>query len=287
MWTYYAFKIAQYTVAYLPNRIGYFLAHLLANIVYVVSPSIRASVSVNIKHVLGPDADDASVNRATKGVISSVYRNYFGLIRLPRTKPGDIEKHAVLHGLHNFEEALAKGKGVILATAHLGSFDVAVQILAARSVRTTILVEPLEPPALLNHVIALRESMGLACLPAQLGSLRGMIRSLHRGDTILITCDRDVTSDGVKMDFFGEETTIPVGAVRIAMKTGAAIVPAFNLLREDGRYDIFWEPAIDLLPEGNGTVEKNVEAVTRVLEKYIKRAPEQWVVLNRIWPSGE
>lgn len=209
------------------------------------------------------------------------------MIKLPRTKHGDIENRAVLHGFHNLEEALARGKGVILATAHLGSFDAAVQILAAKSVKTTILVEPLDPPALLNHVIWLRESMGLSCLPAQLGSLRGMIRRLHRGETILITCDRDFTNDGVKIDFFGEETSIPEGAVRIAMKTGAAVVPAFNLLRDDGKYDIFWEPAIDLLPEGNGAVKKNVEQVTRVLEKYIRRAPDQWVVTSPIWTNGD
>lgn len=286
MLTYYAFKIAQYTVAYIPNRIGYFFVRLIADLIYMLSGATRANVSDNIRHVLGPDADEATIKKSTRGAIRSVVRNYFGMIKLPRTKHGDIENYAVLHGFHNMEEALARGKGVILATAHLGSFDAAVQILAAKSIKTTILVEPLEPPALLNHVIWLRESMGLSCLPAQLSSLRGMIRRLHRGETILITCDRDFTNDGIRMDFFGVETSMPAGVVRIAMKTGAAVVPAFNLLREDGRHDIFWEPAIDLLPEGDGAVEKNVEQVTRYVEKYIKRAPDQWVVTVPIWANG-
>ena len=107
----------------------------------------------------------------------------------------------------------------------------------------------------------------------------------HRGETILITCDRDFTHDGVKMDFFGEETSIPAGVVRIAMKTGAAVVPAFNMLRDDGKYDIFWEPAIDLLLEGDGAVEKNVEQVTHFVEKYIKKAPDQWVITCPIWAN--
>ena len=286
MLTYYGFKIAQYTVAYIPNRIGYFLVHLIADIIYLLSKTMRTNISDNIRHVLGPDADEAIIQKTTRGAIRSVIRNYFGLIKLPRTKHGDIENHAVLHGYHNMQEALARGKGVILATAHLGSFDAAVQILAAKSIKTTILVEPLEPPQLLNHVIWLRESMGLSCLPAQLSSLREMVRRLHRGETILITCDRDFTNDGIKMDFFGAETSIPDGVVRIAMKTGAAVVPAFNLLRQDGKYDIFWEPAIDLLPEGNGAVEKNVKQVTHFVEKYIRKAPDQWVVTCPIWGNG-
>ena len=76
MLTYYAFKIAQYTVAYLPNRIGYFFARLVADWICLSSPTTRANVSDNMKHVLGSDADDATIKKATRGVIRSVVRNY-------------------------------------------------------------------------------------------------------------------------------------------------------------------------------------------------------------------
>jgi KDO2-lipid IV(A) lauroyltransferase len=75
--------------------------------------------------------------------------------------------------------------------------------------------------------------------------------------------------------------------VRIAMRTGAAVVPAFNLRREDGRYDVYFESAIGMIPAGNGAVAKNMEQVARVMEKYIRSCPEQWVVLSPIWASKQ
>lgn len=283
MWEYYAFKIAHYTLAYLPESVGYLIARIVADIVYVLSPEVRRSISGNMARVLGPGASEIDIRQATRGVLRNAAKNYFDLIRLPRTNLHYLEKRLHLDGFENLEAALDQGKGVIMVTAHLGSFDAAAQVLAAQSVKTTVLVEPLDPPCLLDHVLSLRSSMGLTYAPAQLGSVRALIRSLHRGETVLLTCDRDFTNDGIRADFFGEETSLPVGAVRIAMRTGAAIVPAFNLRRRDGGYDVFMEPAIELVRNGEGAVRENVVRIARVMEQYIRRDPEQWVVLSPIW----
>ena len=114
-----------------------------------------------------------------------------------------------------------------------------------------------------------------------------MIQSLHRGEVVLFACDRDFAKDGLITNFFGEETTMPAGAVRIAMRTGAAIVPAFNLRRGDGRYDVYFEPAIEIVPGGDEAVLSNIDRIVSVMEKYIRKCPEQWVVLSPIWSSEQ
>ena len=287
MWQYYAFKIAGFTLAYLPMNIGYLIARIAADIVYISSPSLRASVEDNMSHVLGTAADNATLKKAVRGVIRNAAKNYFDQIKIPHMKLSDIESHITLKGWHNLEDALAQGKGVILVTAHLGSFEMGAQIFPARSVKTTILVEPLDPPALLNHVIALRGSQGLTVVPVQLGTLRSIIRSLHGGEVVVVVCDRDFGNDSLRSDFFGAETSLPVGAVRIAVRTGAAIVPVFNLRRGANRHIMYFEPAVPIDYSGNGAVAENVRLVTEILEKYIKKCPEQWVVLSPIWTRGE
>ncbi|MDY6892185.1 MAG: lysophospholipid acyltransferase family protein [Chloroflexota bacterium] len=283
MWKYYAFRIAGFTLAYLPVQVGYAIAGIAADIVYLSSPSLRASVEDNMRHVLGTEADAATLKRAARGVMRNAAKNYFDQIKIPRMNLRDIENNITLKGWHNLEDALARGKGVVLVTAHLGSFDMGAQIFPARSVKTTILVEPLEPPVLLNHVIALRESQGLNVVPVQLGTLRSIIRSLHDGEAVVVACDRDFGNDSLRSDFFGEEASLPVGAVRIAARTGAAIIPVFNLRRGANQYTMCFEPAVPIDYSGNGTVAENVRLVTEVLEKYIKKCPEQWVVLSPIW----
>ncbi|GAF91719.1 unnamed protein product, partial [marine sediment metagenome] len=145
MWTYLAFKIAGFTIAYLPTKVGYLIARLTADTVYICWPSLRAAIAANLRPVLGPEVDNATLKRVVRGVIRNVAKNYFDLIHLPHMKLDDIDSRITTHGWHNFEDAFNRGKGVILVTAHLGSFDMAGQILAARSAKVTVLVEALKP----------------------------------------------------------------------------------------------------------------------------------------------
>lgn len=280
---YYLFILAEHTLSRLPRGVSYLIATLVGDIIYLVSPRIRGSIAGNVRRVLGPEADDAAVRRVVRGVLRNASKNYLDLIRIPRMKSEAIKKQVIPHGVHHLVDALARGKGVMLVTAHFGSFDVAVQLLAVHSVRTTIPVEALEPERLLDHVVSLRRNKGLNIIPAKSGALQAMIEALRNGEIVLTACDRDVTGEAPKTLFFGEETRLPDMAVRIALRTGAAIIPVFNIRRDDGRYDVYVEPPIEVASNGNGTVAKHMNEVIRVMEKYIRSCPEQWAVLEPVW----
>jgi KDO2-lipid IV(A) lauroyltransferase len=282
---YYAFIFAEHTLARLPKRVGYLIATLVGDIIYLLSPRIRGSIAGNVRHVLGPEADEAAVRRVVRGVLRTAAKNYLDLIRIPRVKPEEIMREVIPHGVHHLVDAVATGKGVMLVTAHFGSFDIAVQLLAVHSVRTTILVEALEPQRLLDHVVSLRRNKGLNIIPARSGALQAMLQALRKGELVLLACDRDVTGEAPQALFFGEETRLPDIAVRIALRTGASIIPVFNLRRDDGRYDVYIEPPIEVASNGSGAVAECMNEVIRVMEKYIKSCPEQWAVLEPVWPE--
>ena len=287
MWTYYAFRIAGVTLSYLPMRAGYLIARLTADLVYLLYSALGAAVEDNMRHVLGREANHDTVRQASRGVLRSVARNYFDLVKLPRINPTQIEHDIAVKGWHNLESALERRKGVVLVTAHFGSFEMSSQIFPVRSVKTTIPVEPLQPPALLDHVTALRNSKGLNVIPARPGVLNVLIKNLRRGEVVLLACDRDVAGNGLRSDFFGEETSLPTLAVRLAMRTGAALVPAFGLRQEDGRCSVCFEPAIDVTPSGDGAVIQNLHRVTQAMEQYISSYPDQWLVLSPVWRNGQ
>ena len=280
---YCAFLLAELTLSRLPRRVSYLIATLVGDIIYLVSPRTRGSIASNVKHVLGAESDDAAVRSVVRGVLRNASKNYLDLIRIPRMKSEEIKKQVIPHGVHHLVDALAGGKGVMLVTAHFGSFDVAVQLLAVHSVRTTIPVEALEPERLLDHVVSLRRNKGLNIIPAKSGALEAMIKALRNGEIVLIACDRDVTGEAPKALFFGEETRLPDIGVRLALRTGAAIIPVFNLRRDDGQYDVYVEPPIEVTSNGNGTVAEHMNEVIRVMEKYIRSCPEQWAVLEPVW----
>lgn len=283
---YYAFILAQLTLSRLPRGVGYVIATLVGDFIYFMSPRIRRSIASNIKHVLGANSDDATIRPIVRGVLRNASKNYLDLIRIPRMKPEEIKRVVTPHGVHHLVDALDRGKGVMLVTAHFGSFDMAVQLLAVHSVRTTIPVEALEPERLLDHVVSLRRNKGLNIIPAKSGALQAMIQALRSGEIVLIACDRDVTGEAPKALFFGEETRLPDMAVRLALRTGAAIIPVFNLRRDDGRYDVYVEPPIEVPSNGNGNVAEHMDQVIHVMEKYISSCPEQWAVLEPVWPES-
>lgn len=284
MVNYYLFLLAELLLSRLPTGAGYFIAHRTADIVYMLHPRLRASIADNLRHVLGPGPDEAAIRSASRRVLRNLAKNYFDLIKMPRLKPEDIQRLVSAHDVHYLVDAVARGKGVVLVTAHFGSFDMAVQVLAARSVQTTILVEALRPQKLLDHVVSLRGSQGLNVIPARSGALQNILRSLRRGEMVLFACDRDLTGDSPKALFFGKETGVPDIAVRMALRTGAAIVPVFNRRRDDGRYDVWVEPPIEVTHTGNGAAAGYHKQIIEIMEKYIRSCPEQWVVLEPIWP---
>jgi phosphatidylinositol dimannoside acyltransferase len=282
---YYLFIFAEHTLSRLPRSIGYLIATLVGDFIYLVFPQIRGSIAGNVRRVLGPEADDAAIRRVVRGVLRNASKNYLDLIRIPRMKPEEIKRQVTPHGVHHLVNALTNGKGVMLVTAHFGSFDMAVQLLAVHSVRTTIPVEALEPERLLDHVVSLRKNKGLNIIPAKSGALQAMIKALRNGEIVLIACDRDITGEAPKALFFGEETRLPDMAVRIALRTGAAIIPVFNIRRDDGEYDVYVEPPIEVVSNGTANVTGHMNEVIRVMEKYIKSCPEQWAVLEPVWPE--
>jgi KDO2-lipid IV(A) lauroyltransferase len=286
MWKYYSFRMMGPLLSVLPWRVGYLIAFIVAAAVYALMPGLRSAIADNMRHVLGWDADDRTLRRSVRHVVRNAAKNYFDLVKMPRLTLADIERKVSVHGRAHLEEALGRGKGVILVTPHLGSFDLSVQVLAALSVKTTFLVEAQEPEELLDHVTALRESNGLSFVAARPGAMRAVYRALRRGETVGLACDRDVAKDGRTFVFFGEEVSMPTQAVRLAMRTGAAVVPAYNLRRADNGYDVFFGPALAVATGDDEALRENMGQVIGALERSIRTCPEQWVVLSPLWEDG-
>jgi lauroyl/myristoyl acyltransferase len=127
MWKYYLFRIVGSPLSLLPMWAGYIVAYIVADSVYALMPGLRRAVADNVRHVLGREADDAAVHRVVRGVIRNAARNYFDLIKMPRLELKEIAQRMTVHGWDHFEEALGRGKGVVLVSAHLGSFDLTGQ----------------------------------------------------------------------------------------------------------------------------------------------------------------
>lgn len=286
MLAYFAFRMGCLIAPRIPARLGYALFSFFGTVAYLAARPARGAVGANLARVLGPGADQKLLKSTARQTFRNAAKNYYDLFRLPRLLPAQVERILTIHHWERLEEALAGGRGLILATAHFGNFDLVGQVLAGRSFRVTALAEPLEPPKLFRLVTALRNCQGLAFEPVGPGALRSVVRALHRGEIVGLACDRDLQGNGLRIPFFGQETRLPAGAVYLALKTGAPIVPAFVVRQPNNTFTAFVEEPIRVeTKSGNEeeAVRQGTQKMATLLEKYISRYPDQWIVFDRIW----
>jgi KDO2-lipid IV(A) lauroyltransferase len=241
-----------------------------------------------MRHVLGCNAPASEVKTTAKEAFRNVARYYTDLVRLPETTPEKLlEKEIRLYGLEALQDAASRGKGVVVATAHFGNPEMALQVAAALGLRVLVLAEPLQPPAFAELMTGIRSTFGPRYVDVGYGAISEALRHLRGGGVLAITCDRDIQGKGTPMPFFGAVTRIPLGAAEIAARTDSLLVPGYCRRRKGG-FDVVFEAPIELVDTGNAKQDAvtNTRALLARAECWIRSDPGQWMVLERIWKPG-
>ena len=243
-----------------------------------MSAGARDAVRRNLDIVCPERTDRETLVR--RAFVAQV-RHYLEIFRLARLDPEQLAREITVSGWDGFLAAQARGKGVIVASAHLGPVSICGQIFAAAGYPVTLPVER-ETGELVRAINRARMAMGIRFVETD--SALGVHRVLRRGEILAILADRAVTGVGVRVPFFGRDALLPSAHVALALRTGAALLPAFA--RRDGsRVLAQILPELELRRTGDrdADVRDGVAAFARLLEAHIRRAPEQWSVFEPFW----
>lgn len=252
-------------------------AEVVGTLAFLAAPRARRAVRANLA-VIAP-------GRTGPGVVRRVFveqsRNYVEIFSIPRLDPKELLARMRIDGWEHMARAYAKGKGVIVASAHLGPVSVVGQMLLAHGYAVGLPVEE-ERSEFQRAVNRARGGAGLQLIPT--GSALGIFRVLREGKVLGVLADRAVTGVGEKVEFFGRETLLPSAPVVFSLRTGAPLVPAFAD-RVDGVLSATFEPPIEIPKTGDRSadVREGVQRFARVLERYVRRAPEKWTVFEDFW----
>lgn len=286
MWKYYALLLAYWLLGRLPRRIVYGVARMAAEAVYVLRASIRRHVQANTRQVLGPDASQYLVRRAAREAVRNAARYYADLIRMPHMNVHRFyEQEFTLEGLSHLQKTLAEGRGAVMASAHFGNPEIGVQVLAAVGIQVLALIEPLEPPQLLRLTQRLRSAHGHTYLPATFSGVKEMLRHLRSGGVVAILIDRDIQGRGVPLTFCGRPAPLPTGAVDLALRTGAELIPAFVHRERGFHYHGYIGPPLPLERTGDEQRDLRINSVNLLarFEEHLRSDPGQWAVLEPVW----
>jgi len=241
----------------------------------------------NMRRALGSEATDVEVARAVRRAFASYGRYWAESFRLPGLSAEALEAGMAYTGFEHVVDAVATGTGPILVVPHLGGWEWGgFWMTRLERLPATTVVEPLEPPSLFEFFVEFRESLGMHVIPLGPGAGTEVVRGLRRADVVPLLSDRDLEGNGVEVDFFGERTTLPAGPATLALRTGARLLPSAFYFRGSGHHVIV-EPPVPA--ERRGRLRDDVQRITqdlaRELEVLIRRAPEQWHLMQPNWPS--
>jgi KDO2-lipid IV(A) lauroyltransferase len=225
------------------------------------------------------------VRSLVRRACANIIKGHYDLFRLSRLSPEEILGMTRVEGHEHIEEALARGKGVILVGAHYGNVDILIQLPLALGVPLSTPVEHIQPERLFQYTLRLRTSHGLRMFPTG-GPMMGLYRALKRGEVVGLAGDRGIDVSTRKVEFFGEPASLPEGPVRLALRTGAALVPGFCRRLPDDTFHARIEPALALPNTGDreADVTAGMRMVAEVLERVISQEPEQWLLAKPVWP---
>ena len=269
-------RAVERTVPALPGALDIPVSEVVGTLAYLAAPRARAAVRSNLS-VVAPGRDLA------RRVFVMQARHYLETLRILRLDRERLLAMIDVEGWEHLLQAHARGKGVVLASAHLGPVTLCGQMVAARGLDVSVLVERKRKSDDLGRLIdRARGALGVRTI--EMGAGVGIGRALKRGGVIGFLADRPITGVGERVPFFGREALLPSGHIAIALRTGAALVPGFAD-RKGGRMRAWIGPELEL-PEGDDRAERVREGVRRwatVLEPHVARAPEQWSVFDRVW----
>jgi KDO2-lipid IV(A) lauroyltransferase len=227
------------------------------------------------------------IQKLSKDVFTMLGKNGGEILRSSKIETLEqLNKILVTHGYENFENANKKGKGVIFLTCHMGAFDLQVTNMALRGLNPNIIGTPLKDKRLNDLLWKYRNQHGAIAIERGKETFR-MIKVLKSGGSVALLIDQDTRVKTAFVDFFGMQAATPVGATMMAMKTGAAVVPTYVHLGDDGlqHMNILPEVPMRLTDNEEDDIIHNTQVLTTMIEGWIRKYPAQWVWMHERWKT--
>ncbi len=280
---YFLYEMARILVFLVPVASAYWVGRWAGFLFFWLAADRRRIALDNFSHVLGKGQNDPEVRRTARRCFEQFGMYFVDFLRMGRLGKEEVLKFVDVHGRENMDRAVARGKGVVALTAHLGNWELGGVMLALMGYRVHAIALAHQDPRVDRMFVKRRAERGIKVIPVGV-AIKRSFSAIRKGDVIALLGDRDLRAQGVHTTFFGWETTVPRGAAVLALRTGAAVVPGFAVRDETGRYQLHLEEAIIPCAEEE-SIEEFTDRMLRVLESYIRRYPDQWFMFHRMWPD--
>lgn len=265
----YAYLIGWRLVRYMPNSLALKIFYVIGDYTFKRDGKSIRRLRSNMQRITGLTGD--KLEDVCRDAMRSYMRYWCETFRIPDWSRERIMNTVELVNGHLLTDTLDSGKGAVVALPHSGNWDHAAAYFLGRGYKAITVAERLKPEKLFNAFLEFRQNLGLEVLSTDIRTIPTLIQKAKDGYIIALVADRDLSANGIEVDFFGEIAKMPAGPVLIAQRAGVDLIGAFIIYTESG-IKIFFEK-LDL----------NVQAEAKFFEAHLKKYPVDWHMLQRIW----
>jgi KDO2-lipid IV(A) lauroyltransferase len=221
------------------------------------------------------------------------FRNFgLGMIEMVyfMSHPKQVLQRVSCEGLEHLDQALKKGNGVVVVTAHFGNFPLMMLFMAAQGYPVHSIIRPARDEKMNAFLHRKRDELGVKTVYAmpRKTCVTQSINALRQNEILFVPMDQNFGSGkGVFVDFFGQKAATATGPVIFSLRTQAPVIPMFILRQEGNRHKIIIEKPISIKKgaDEDATVKENIAKITQLIEQYIRRYPHEWGWMHRRWKS--
>jgi len=283
---YSAAAVALKTMQWAPRPVAFALGNFYARLLDLAIPRLRRVARRNLAMAL-PEDTPLRHAQIVDGVFRSIARILVTFAKFPAIRRGYLGQWIRLEGGEHFDKASQAGRGVLVATAHLGNWELSAFAHALMTAPMNVVVRPLDNP-LIDGMVERRRALTGNRPIGKKDFARAILKALAANQAVGILIDQNAgLDDGAFVDFFGVPASAGTGFAKFAAHSGAAVLPGFALWNAtERRYVLRFYPEIEM----TGDVARDTQALHAKLEEVIREYPDQWLWIHRRWktrPPGE
>ena len=272
----------------IPARCLYGFSRHIAYLGYMLVGKQRKIALDSLSIAFGKEKSPQEIEQIAKDSFSYMAQSAAETLSLLK-RPQFAKENVDIEGRQHLENALSKGKGAILVSAHFGNFPILMAHLSITGYKILVIMRSMRDARTEKFFIKGREKLGLKIIYSQPRNVCVMesIRALRNNELVFILLDQNFGTGGVFVDFFGRKAATAAGPVVLARRSGAALLPCFIIRQEGGRHKIIFEPELKQVETGSAqeTIILNVQRLTDIIESYIRKYPAEWGWIHRRWKS--
>ncbi|MFC1699585.1 lysophospholipid acyltransferase family protein [Candidatus Omnitrophota bacterium] len=286
VWNFLEFAIVRLSMAlinFFPIAVSTWIARRIGELTFFLMPVRRRVAFENMNLAFGgalPDAEKRAVALESFRHLATAIMEFFRLPKFVKKSAGRV----TLKGTEHLDRAFDRGRGAVLVMSHLGPWEYLVFLSYLKKYPTTVLGRPVRNPYFYRWIVSLRQIMELKHSDKMLGA-REILSELRENHLVAITIDQWAGPEGLWSYFFNVPTSTTSLPARLAKRTGCALIPAYCVRINSGKYEIHVHPEVSLKAEADVWVEKMTNHLNSLLEQQIRAFPSQWMWTHKRWKN--